>query len=166
MVFRSWLSIGICARWVLLTFRTSIFQRLFIFIGLPALIVGYLVVATHTPLTIYPGAMHDDGLFIKLGMYLAEGQWLGPFSQFTLMKGPGYPAFLAVAHWLGISVTLAHALFHCLAVTVFTVVLHRFVKSYLLSGLNFCPSALPPGHAYPHICCGYFADRFTTVRCY
>lgn len=102
-----------------------------------ALIISYVVVATHTPLALYPGAMHDDGLFIKLGQQLAEGHWLGPFSQFTLMKGPGYPAFLAVASWLGLPVTMAHALLHCFAITVFVVVFHRFIKSYFLSGLMF-----------------------------
>jgi hypothetical protein len=97
----------------------------------------YIVVATHTPIVVNPLAAHDDGLFMTLGRHLAEGNWLGPFSQFTLMKGPGYPAFLAVAQWLGISVTLAHALFHCFAITAFVAILHRFVKSYLLSGLMF-----------------------------
>jgi hypothetical protein len=99
--------------------------------------VLYIVVATHTPIVVNPLAVHDDGLFMTLGRHLAEGNWLGPFSQFTLMKGPGYPAFLAVAQWLGISVTLAHALFHCLAITAFVAILHRFVKSYFLSGLMF-----------------------------
>src|SRR5215210_6932428 len=102
-----------------------------------ALILAYVVVAVHTPVTLYPGAPHDDGLYMSLGQYLAEGKWLGPFDQFTLMKGPGYPAFLAVANWLGISVSLAHALLHCFAVTFFTVACHRFVKSSLLSGLMF-----------------------------
>ncbi len=76
-------------------------------------------------------------LFISLGRFLAQGKWLGPFNQFTLMKGPGYPAFLALSHWLGISITLAHALFHCAAVLIFVAVAHRFMRSYLLSGLLF-----------------------------
>jgi hypothetical protein len=97
----------------------------------------YLVVALHTPVLLFALAPHDDGLFISLGQYLAQGKWLGPFNQFTLMKGPGYPAFLAVSHWLGVSITLAHALFHCAAVLVFVAVAYRFMRSYLLSGLLF-----------------------------
>src|SRR4029079_16032984 len=50
-------------------------------------------------------------------------------------KGPGYAGFLALSHWLGISVALAHALFHCAAITVFVAVVHRLVGSLLVSGL-------------------------------
>jgi hypothetical protein len=101
------------------------------------LILGYIVIATHTPMTVYPGASYDDGLFITLGQYLAEGHWLGPYNQFTLIKGPGYPAFLAVAQWLGLSLSLARAVLHCFAVAAFVIVLHRFIGSFLLSGLLF-----------------------------
>jgi hypothetical protein len=108
-----------------------------IFVGyMIVLILVYIVVATHTPLTIYSGP-HDDGLFLKLGRHLAEGEWLGPYNLYTLIKGPGYPSFLAVSQWLGLPVSLAHALFHCFAITVFVIVAHRFVRSFLLSGLLF-----------------------------
>src|SRR6516164_7767786 len=77
------------------------------------LTLGYVIVMVHTPLAVLADAMHDDGLFMTLGRHLAAGEWLGAFNQFTLMKGPGYPAFLALSHWLGISASLAHALLHC-----------------------------------------------------
>jgi hypothetical protein len=97
--------------------------------------LAYIVLSVHIPISVYPGAPHDDGLYMVVGRFLAEGFWLGPFGQYTLMKGPGYPAFLALANWLGISVTLAHALFHCFSITFFVLVCHRFVRSAVLSGL-------------------------------
>jgi hypothetical protein len=100
-------------------------------------VLAYVAIITHMPLTLYPDAMHDDALFISLGRHLAHGKWLGPYNAVTLIKGPGYPAFLAAAQWLGTPVSLAHALFHCFSVTVFVLVLHRFMKSFLLSGLLF-----------------------------
>jgi hypothetical protein len=96
----------------------------------------YVFVYVHTPLAILLGP-HDDSLFVKLGQYLAEGKWLGPFDQFTLMKGPGYPLFLALANWLGVSVSIAHAVFHCAATFFFVAVCHRFIKSYLISAFHF-----------------------------
>jgi hypothetical protein len=102
-----------------------------------ALALAYVVIAVHTPIGVHAFAVHDDGLFMKLGASLAQGNWLGTFDQFTLMKGPGYPAFLALAHWLGLSVSLAHALFHCAAVILFVAMLHRFVRSPVLSALLF-----------------------------
>jgi len=97
----------------------------------------YVSVAAHTPLSIYVTAPHDDTLFMSLGRYLSEGTWLGPYNEFTLMKGPGYPVFLALSNWLGISVSLAHALFHCASVVIFVWVAHKFIRSLLLSGLLF-----------------------------
>ena len=102
-----------------------------------ALILLYIFVAVHTPLMIRVNAPHDDGLFISLGRFLSEGRWLGPFSQFTLMRGPGYPAFLAVSNWFGLPISLAHALLHCAAVTVFVIVAHKFIRSLFVSGLLF-----------------------------
>ncbi|HKF93199.1 MAG TPA: hypothetical protein VKB96_01080, partial [Gammaproteobacteria bacterium] len=96
---------------------------------------AYVVLYVHTPLSINATYGHDDALYMTLGRYLANGQWLGPYSEFTLMKGPGYPLFLAVANWLGISAALAHALFHCVAIVFFVAIVHRFMQSVLLSGL-------------------------------
>jgi|HubBroStandDraft_6_1064221.scaffolds.fasta_scaffold220775_2 hypothetical protein len=63
-----------------------------------------LAIVLNLPLLFLPKAGHDDGLFMRLGASLASGHWLGDFSQFTLMKGPGYPAFLAVTNFSGLSV--------------------------------------------------------------
>lgn len=95
----------------------------------------YAIVVVHTPMTLYPGAQHDDGLYMKLGQSLSEGNWLGPFSQYTLMKGPGYPAFLALNNWLGIPISLGHALFHCFTVTFFVATCQRFIRSHLICAI-------------------------------
>ena len=97
----------------------------------------YFFVAVHTPMSLYPGLRVDDGLYASLGQYLAEGHWLGPFNEFTLAKGPGYPIFLAISNWLGLSASVAYPLLHCGAVIFFVVVAHRFIKSLLISGLFF-----------------------------
>jgi hypothetical protein len=123
------------ARQYTVRFLYSSVPKSVVYLYVIALTSTYTIVAVHTPITLWPEAGHDDGLYMLLGRYLSEGKWLGPFNQFTLMKGPGYPAFLALSHWLGISASLAHALFHCFAVTIFVVVAHRIVKSYVLSGL-------------------------------
>jgi hypothetical protein len=102
-----------------------------------SLVALYVFVRVHVPITVYKGSPHDDTLFMRLGESIASGHWLGKFDEFTLMKGPGFPAFLALNNWLGIPVSLSIALFHCFAVTFFVVICHRFVKSLLLSGLLF-----------------------------
>jgi hypothetical protein len=97
--------------------------------------LSYIIIQVHTPLGVNSAGVHDDALYMSMGRSLAEGRWLGAFDQFTLVKGPGYGVFLVLGHWLGISVSLAHALFHCSAITLFVLVVHRMVGSILLSGL-------------------------------
>jgi hypothetical protein len=86
---------------------------------------------------VYGFAHADDGLFIKLGQSLAEGKWLGSFDQFTLVKGPGFPAFLAVNKLIGIPITLSVALFHCIAITIFVIICNRFIRNCLISAILF-----------------------------
>ena len=44
----------------------------------------------------------DDRLYLRTASYLAQGRWLGPFDQFTLLKGPAYPAFVAAMYRSGV----------------------------------------------------------------
>ena len=109
----------------------------------------YIFVYVNTPLTVYSDAIYDDALFIKLGRFLAERRWLGPYDELTLVKGPGYPVFLALSNWFCLPISLAHAVFHCTAIIFFTAVMHRFTRSFLVSGLLFAlllfhPSVLTP----------------------
>ncbi len=87
--------------------------------------IVFLIVALHSPIAVHSNLVHDDALFMTLGKDLATGRWLGPYSQFTLMKGPGYPAFLALNSWLGLPIGLSHAAFQCAAIGLFFWVVSR-----------------------------------------
>jgi hypothetical protein len=84
-----------------------------------AMALAFISAFAHTPMSVYPTAGHDDALYMRLGMQLARPGWLGHYDQMTLAKGPGYPLFLAINSWTGLPVTVAHALFHCLASGLF-----------------------------------------------
>ena len=101
-------------------------------VGLNAL---YLLVRTNTPLSILAYLGLDDALFMKLGRHLAYGEWLGPYDQTTLVKGPGYPLLLALNNWLGISISLSTALLHCASITLFVAAVRKPIRSDFLSGL-------------------------------
>src|SRR5262249_50356351 len=49
----------------------------------------YVFALVNAPLSLLSAAGHDDGLFITIGRNLAAFQWLGPYNEFTLAKGPG-----------------------------------------------------------------------------
>jgi hypothetical protein len=84
-----------------------------------AMAIGFVAVFSHTPMTVYANAIHDDALFIRLGSQLAHLKWLGKYDQMILAKGPGYPIFLAINSWLGLPVSAGHAIFHCIASGLF-----------------------------------------------
>ena len=57
---------------------------------------------------------HDDYLFIRSAKYILSGEWLGPFDQVTLIKGPIYPLFIAAVHHTGIPLLFAQQLLYSL----------------------------------------------------
>src|SRR5215831_14003149 len=66
-------------------------------------LVSLLFRAAVPPQALWAAAA-DDELFVRTAHYLVEGAWLGPFDRLTLVKGPFYPAFLAIAHAIGLPV--------------------------------------------------------------
>ena len=84
-------------------------------IGLAAAVSALsLILRAHVPITV-AGEPVDDLLFVRGATYLAHGQWLGPFDQFTLVKGPGYPAFIAAMYRSGVSLKVGEQLTYLLA---------------------------------------------------
>jgi hypothetical protein len=96
-----------------------------------------LAIVLNLPIRFLPGAGHDDGLFMRLAASLASGQWLGEFSQFTLMKGPGYPVFLAITSFTGLPVSASHALLQFAAILVTAWAVYALTTSRAMAGLSF-----------------------------
>lgn len=65
-------------------------------------------------------AFHDDRLFATLAAHILNGDWLGPYSQFTLAKGPMFPLFLAAVFWTGVPLIVAQQLLYAGACAVVT----------------------------------------------
>jgi len=66
-------------------------------------------------LTARSGLPHDDLLFIKLTRYIFEYGWLGPFDEFTLIKGPMYPIFIGLNYLTGMPMLLTLHLLYILS---------------------------------------------------
>lgn len=75
--------------------------------------------------------MHDDALYIKLATRLASGMWLGGFGNRTLVKGPGYPLWIALNYSLGLPLLLMQQLLYIGAGLVLIMALRRRVKNDL-----------------------------------
>ena len=102
------------------------------------------LIATRTP--------HDDYLFIKLAKNILSGQWLGPYDHYTLIKGPGFPLFLAVVHHLGLPLLFAQQLLYSLFSVLVVVALRPLVTGRLLLLAVFALVLLNPFmYMYPGV---------------
>ena len=69
----------------------------------------------------------DDRLFIELAQHLVRGEWLGPYNELTLAKGPFYPLFIAATFLVGVPLFLAQHLLYAAACGLFVRALRPMV---------------------------------------
>ncbi len=74
-------------------------------------------------------ARFDDALFVELAHHVKSGDWLGPYNERTLVKGPGYPAWLAFTGALGLPLLPAQHILHALAAAALVVALRRVIPN-------------------------------------
>jgi hypothetical protein len=108
-------------------------------------------IAARLPIEIRPHATHDEAAFMSAAVHLANGDWLGTYDPFTLMKGPGYPAFLALVHMSGLPVTLGHALLHAIAFAMAGWAVARLGGSRWLGTLTVMLLAFLPNGMLPEM---------------
>ena len=91
--------------------------------------------------TIYAigAAIHDDKLFALQAAHILNGDWLGPYNQFTLAKGPMFPLFLAGVFWLGLPLILVQQLVYTGASLAVTRALRPWFRT---AGAQFAVYAL------------------------
>lgn len=117
--------------------------------GLLALISAalFVLVVSCLPVEILAGAGHDDAWFWHRAESIVKGHWLGPYDEMTLMKGAGYPLFLAAGHALGLSVMTAQALLYSVACLLLGAAIYRINGRpwwvlLMLLALQWHPAAL------------------------
>ena len=88
-------------------------------------------------LTYQGSGYHDDRLFIEHSRSIYNGEWLGPFTQTTLAKGPFYPFFIASLRFLGVPLLLGQNILYVLAVSAICWSLHPILKKRWLTFLLF-----------------------------
>lgn len=93
--------------------------RLFWILGALLVAAKLWLVAGQT-MTAYGASPHDDRLFLRLAGHLLQGEWLGPYTDKTLAKGPFFSMFVALVFLTGLPLfTAVHLCYAaaCAAVT-------------------------------------------------
>jgi len=80
-----------------------------------ALVATKLWLVASQPATCYADAVIDDRLFVNLAWHVAHGDWLGPYNNLTLAKGPVYPIWLAIVYRCGLPLFLCQHLLYALS---------------------------------------------------
>ncbi len=89
-------------------------------------------------------APFDDRLFARLANSLRDGQWLGAYDKLTLVKGPGYPAFMALTSYVGIPLRLAEQAVYLLGCWLVSRAVCGLSDRRSLGTVTFAVAALNP----------------------
>lgn len=100
--------------------------RLVIFIIVLVLLKQIMVLGF--PIFAYSTAGHDDRLMINMTDSLLRGEWLGAYSEMTLVKGAFFPLFLAISGFFGIPYSISVTGFYSFACMVFIFGIKGFFK--------------------------------------
>jgi hypothetical protein len=108
--------------------------RILVYLGLS---LAYLVWRQSLSVAVFTFANHDDALFWGQAGSILRGDWLGPYNNLTLSKGPGFSFVLAANHLSGLSITLTLALLYLLGCAAVTRELVRSGMNSLLAMVVF-----------------------------
>lgn len=101
------------------------------------IILFRLFLATDMALFAIPYSPHDDQHFLEQGISLYKGNWLGDYSNMTLIKGPFYPMFLLLNHIVGLPLLLSELLLYILASLLVVVLIRKLTTNNTFSILIF-----------------------------
>jgi len=79
------------------------------------LILLKLFLVRNQPIFALVGTVQDDQHYINQATWLLKGNWLGPYDQYTLIKGPFFPIWIACTFLLGIPFLLSEHLVYIVA---------------------------------------------------
>jgi hypothetical protein len=109
-----------------------------------ALVLGAAWVRSVLPLSAIGDASHDDALYVRLAEHVARGDWLGPYDESTLAKGPFYPFFIAFAHRAGVPLFAAQEALYAAACALFVLAVAPVVRAKAVRLLLFVLLVLNP----------------------
>jgi len=102
-----------------------------------AFIMLRIILSGRLPTYLLPEMPHDDGWVFSRATYILNGSWLGPYDQFTLIKGVFSPLFLAFASQSGFTFNGLNTALYCIACVVFAAAVRPIIKSQWLQVLLF-----------------------------
>ena len=94
-----------------------------------ALIVVKIALVGWWPFLALTRMPHDVTLFLHQAMSILEGNWLGIYSEKTLMKGPITPIWIALMNFLGVPLLMSHHFFYIAGCVLTLLAFKRFTNN-------------------------------------
>jgi len=88
--------------------------------------IVYISLCLKLPVSIYTTANYDDALFWNNASSILRGNWLGDYNDLTLIKGVGFPLFLALNYLIGFPISLSTSVFFLLSIILFLYYLKKY----------------------------------------
>lgn len=101
------------------------------------LILLRIILSSRLPAYILASMPHDDGWLVRQANFILMGNWLGPYDQFTLIKGPFSPLFMAFAAQIGVSFSSLNTWLYCVSCLVFVFAVRPIIKNQWLQVISF-----------------------------
>ncbi len=98
------------------------------FLVLSSQITSFIFISKWNNISIVGGDV-DGALFMKLAEHIINGNWLGDYNKFTLVKSPGYAIWLAFANMTGVQYTIVFHLLFVISVYLYSIALQVNLKS-------------------------------------
>ena len=112
-------------------------KKYFLIICLIIISLFKIHITNKLPIMAFPAQVYDDGLMVTLAKNLIEKNWLGTYNSNTLVKGVGFPVFLAIIKSLNISYIFSINILYTLACLYFIYSIKDDIKNNSLRILIF-----------------------------
>ena len=121
-------------------------KKNWIFIIIAFLVIIKCILTINLPINVRDHVGADEYLMLSQAESLIKGEWLGPYTYLTIVKGIGFPFFLMLAFKLGISYLSLYSLFYVGACLISLIPLRKMISNKIIlllifSGLLFCPAS-------------------------
>ncbi len=110
--------------------------------------LAYVLIVNCLPIWAAPELQHDAGLFVSLADRLRAFEWLGAYNEFTLVKGPGFPLWLALTSAAGVPLLVANALLYAAGAGLLATALVRLGTPRWLAAAIFAIFLFNPAFAF------------------
>lgn len=128
----------------------GLLRRYYFVVIVVAAIIVKCIMTINLPINPRDPVGADEYLMMEQAEQLVAGNYLGPYNYLTLVKGIGFPLFLAFSYKIGCSLLLLYSIFYAGACLIALIPIRRMIKKKTLQLivfllLLFCPATMDGG---------------------